>query len=117
MAASPRTAVRAWQRYYGMEPREDSRLTERYARGEIWAPPDAIARELVCTDVLYQQTLYGELIEDYLRAVAGSLQAKYGLRWDDTWYIVRFYGPIALKLQMVSACGLRMPELLAPHAP
>ena len=113
---SPRSAVHAWQRYYGMEPREDSQLTARFVRGELGpTTADVIARELVCTDFLYQNTLYGEVIEDFMRSVAGSLRQKYGLEWGDTWHIVRFYGPVALKLMMMSACGLRMPNLHAPH--
>lgn len=109
---SPRSAVHAWQRYYGMEPRSDSRLTERFARGEIWGTADAVARELVCTNFIFEHTLYGELSEDFFRAVAASLRQKYGLAWDATWKIARFYGTIALKLMMVSSSGIRMPDLV-----
>ena len=106
-------AVRAWQRYYGMEPRDDSRLTTMYALGEVDGAPDAVARELVATDFIYQHTPYGELIEDFLRAVAARLRAEHALSWKATWQVVRFYGPIALRLMCLDRCGLRIPD----HSP
>ena len=97
-----------------MTPRDDSRLTELYARGEL--PPhmtaDVVARELLCTDFVYRHTLYGEIIEEYMRQVAQRLHDAYRLSWSATWNVTRFYAPIALKLMCVSACGLRVPNIL-----
>ena len=105
-----RSIVHAWQRHYGMEPRDDSKLTEMYAEGRIDVPPDAVARELMATDVVYKQTLYGETIEEFLPNVAARLREEYSLSWTATWKIVRFYGPIALKLMSVVDCGVRIPD-------
>ena len=80
--------------------------------GELAMPADQVARELVCTDFIYKQTLYGEVIEEFLRAVATRLRRRHRLSWTATWTIVRFYGPTALKLMCLSGCGLRMPERL-----
>lgn len=110
--------VQAWQRHYHMEPRADSKLTQLYASGVCTLHPAEVARELVCTEFLYRRTLYGELLEDFLRCVADGLrrecEAQTGcpLSWTATWNIVRFYGPIALKLMCVSSSGLYMPEHL-----
>lgn len=107
--------VHAWQRHLGMEPREDSKLTELFADGLVPMPPDMVARELLCTDQIYQKTLYGELIEDFMRAVADRLRARHPkLSWSATWTIVRFYGPIALKLLCVSSAGLVLPDRAGP---
>ena len=64
--------VHAWQRHYGMEPRDDSKLTELFADGALGmgAQADVVARELVVTDHIYKTTLYGEVIEEFLRRVA-----------------------------------------------
>lgn len=103
------------QRQLNMTPRDDSRLTELFANGEL--PPymnaGVVARELLCTDFIYQNTLYGEVIEDYMRAVAASLRETYRLSWDATWNITRFYAPIALKLMCVSSSGIRVPNAMA----
>ena len=113
MCAEARTAeVHEYQRQYGMTPRPDSKLTLLYARGDTALRADEVARELVCVDYLYGTTLYGEILEGYMREVAALLRrAFHGLSWTDTWRIVAFYAPIALRLQMVSACGIRMPQL------
>lgn len=105
--------IQSLQRAYGMEPRDDSKLTQLYARGDAPWGAEEVARELVCTDFLFSQTLYGQLLEDYMRGVAGRLRARHGARlaWGDTWRIVTFYAPIALKLQMVQCTGVRMPQL------
>lgn len=106
--------VKAWQKHYNMDPREDSKLSLLYAQGHVPLPPDEVARELMCTDFLYKRTLYGDLIEDFLRSVATRLRSEHDLTWTATWSIVRFYGPIALKLMCISSSGLYMPEHL-PH--
>ena len=106
--------VQAWQRFYNMEPRSDSRLTQLFA--DNWLPgaaPDQIARELMATDFLYKHTLYGEVIEDFLRRVAARLRTRHRpLSWTATWTIVRYYGPIALKLLCLSYGQVRIPEAL-----
>lgn len=107
-----RCAVHEWQRFYNMEPRTDSRLTERYARGEFEADPAAVARELMATDFVYRTTLYGEIIEEYMRAVADRLRDAYGLSWTATWQVVQFYAPIALKLLMLLHTGQSIPPAL-----
>jgi hypothetical protein len=106
--------LHSWQRYYNMEPRADSRLTQRYVAGEVDWPVDMVARELVATEFLYKETLYGELIEDFLRGVAARLRREHGLSWTATWNIVKFYGPVALKLMCLDASGLRIPPALPP---
>jgi len=109
-----REHVRAAQRQLNMTPRDDSRLTELFANGQL--PPymsaEVVARELMCTDFIYKNTLYGEVIQDYMRAVAGSLRDTYKLSWDATWNITRFYAPIALKLMCVSSSGIRVPNAM-----
>lgn len=100
------------QRCLNMEPRADSVLTERYARGEL---PNMtaleVARELMATDFIYKNTLYGEVIEDFMRGVADQLRQIHApISWASTWTIVRAYAPNALKLMMVSGMGIRIPE-------
>lgn len=103
--------VHAWQRHYNMEPRDDSKLTQLYADGQLWMTADQVARELLATDFIYKHTLYGELIEEFLRLVADKLRERHpGLSWTATWHIVRFYGPIALKLMCLSSTGARIPD-------
>ena len=102
------------QRQLNMTPRGDSRLTELFACGQlpIHMTADIVARELMCTDFVFQNTLYGEVIEEYMRAVAGSLRDTYKLSWNATWSITRFYAPIALKLMCVSSSGIRVPNAM-----
>lgn len=111
---SRREAVWEAQRVIGMSPRGDSRLTDLFARGEL--PPfmtaDIVARELLCTDYIYKQTLYGEVIEEYMRCVAQHLRDNYRLSWNATWNVTRFYAPIALKLMCVSSSGIRVPNTI-----
>lgn len=104
--------VHAWQRHYHMEPRADSQLTRLFADGELGMTADQVARELVCTDFLYKRTLYGDLLEDFMRAVARRLRDETQLSWTATWQIVRFYAPPALKLMCLSSSGLYLPEHL-----
>lgn len=104
--------VRAWQLRYGMTPRQDSKLTDLYARGELPLAADEVARELVATDYVFQNTLYGDVIEDFMREVAQRLRACHpGLSWNATWKIVRAYAPNALKLMCVSSAGIRIPDV------
>ena len=115
-AATPderRAWVHAWQRRYGMEPRDDSKLTQLFADGALGphATADAVARELVATHFVHTHTLYGDVIEEFLRDVARRLRARHRpLSWTATWDIVRFYGPVALKLMCVSSAGVRIPD-------
>ena len=106
--------VHAWQRHYRMEPRTDSRLTVLFARGELPETVDAftVARELIATEFIYKNTLYGELIETDMRCVAHKIRRTYKLSWKSTWELVRFYAPIALKLMCVSSTGVHVPEFL-----
>lgn len=105
-------AVCRWQTAYGMAPRADSALTRLYARGDIDWTADEVARELVATDFVYSHTLYGEVIEDFMRAVCARLRREHKLSWTAAWRIVRFYAPLALKCMCVDACGVRIPELM-----
>jgi hypothetical protein len=115
LASADRLAeVHAWQCFYGMVPRPDSRYAEKYSRGELAESADAVARELVCTNVLYEQTLYGEYLEEFMRSLATELKNRYSLTWTTTWNIVQFYGPLILKLLMVRECGIVMPHLARP---
>lgn len=98
------------QQKYGMEPRTDSYLTKKYASGETDQTAEEIAKELVCVDYIYKNTLYGELIEEYMRQLAGLIKNKYRLNWTDTWEIVRFYGPDSLKLMCLISAQQRIPN-------
>lgn len=118
--------VRAQQRAMGMEPRDDSALTVQYARGEadtlcLYVDPADVANDLVAVDLVYQTTLYQEIVEDTLRFVANWLHRKYRLPWGDTWAIVRAYVPTMVKLYCIDSCVCRQqPARLAwgggPHA-
>ena len=99
-----------WQRHYNMEPRSDSRLTELYLNGQCPLAVPQVARELMCTDFIYRYTLYGEVIQEFMREVAARLKRKHRLSWSSTWTIVRFYAPIALKLICLSTSMQRIPD-------
>ena len=105
------------QRSLNMEPRSDSRLTQLYVDGALegsWTAPQ-VARELMATDYIFKHTLYGEVIEVFLRKVAKRLRNMYpGLSWSATWTIVQFYGPIALKLMCLTSACTRIPERMPP---
>jgi hypothetical protein len=107
-----RNEVHFYQKQLNMEPRNDSALTEMYARGEIYMSAPEVARELMATDFIYKTTLYGEVIEEFMREVAMNVRELYGLSWTATWDIVRVYAPLALKLMLVSASGARIPDRL-----
>jgi len=109
-------ALHAWQRYYNMEPRDDSKLTRLFVEGKVDWPVDVVARELMATDFIYKNTLYGEVIEEFMRGVAERLKRKHRLSWTATWDVVRFYAPIALKLMLLDRCGVRIPEALGNAA-
>jgi len=109
-------ALHAWQRYYNMEPRDDSKLTRLFVEGKVDWPVDVVARELMATDFIYKNTLYGEVIEEFMRGVADRLKRKHRLSWTATWDVVRFYAPIALKLMLLDRCGVRIPEALGNAA-
>ena len=105
--------VHEWQRYYKMEPRKDSKLTDMFANGSLNMFPDQVARELMATDFIYKYTLYGEMIEEFMRKVAGRLKQQYDLTWTSTWNIVRFYAPIGLKL----ICLLQTQRVIPQYMP
>lgn len=113
--------VQAWQRHYNMEPRSDSRLTQMFADGAIALHADEVARELMATDFIYKHTLYEQLIEEFMRKIAAYVHKTYRISWTATWNIVRFYGPIAIKLICLLNSGrqipARMPDEALPHSP
>lgn len=108
-------SVHDWQRFYNMDPRQDSRLTDLFCKNSLPAEWTAktVARELMATDFIYKNTLYGELIEDFMRAVALRLRERHSITWKATWDIVRFYAPTALKLLCLEQTGTVIP----PHLP
>lgn len=110
IAEARREEVRYWQRFLNMTPRNDSRLTDMYARGEVYMSADEVARELVATDFIYRYTLYENQIEEFMRGVAVYLKDMYSLSWKATWKIVKFYGPIAMKIISLIQTDLRIPE-------
>ena len=105
-------SLHEWQVYYKMVPRDDSRLTQRFVSGELLWPVDVVARELMATDFIFKNTLYGEVVEEYMRRMAERLRAIHGLTWTDTWNIVKFYGPLSLKLLMLLQCNVQIPQTL-----
>lgn len=105
-----------WQRYYNMSPRPDSRLTQMFVEGLCPLPVDEVARELMCTDFIFKQTLYGETIEEFMKIVAARLKKRYRITWTATWTIVRFYAPIALKLICLSSSLQRIPDRMPEDA-
>ena len=110
--------VHAWQRYYNMQPRHDSRLTEMFADGTTPLQADEVARELMATDFIYKHTLYEELIEEFMRHVADYVHKTYRINWTATWKIVRFYGPIAIKLICLLNSGQQIPARMPDeHSP
>ena len=112
-----RSEVHYYQHLLNMHPRADSRLTELYAHGQTTLSAPEVARELMAVDFIYKHTLYGEVIETFMRTVADYLREMYGLTWTATWRIAQFYAPIALKLMSLSATGTRIPERLPDAVP
>ena len=107
-----RAEVHNAQKALNMTPRADSRLTELYAHRHLplYMSADVVARELLSTDFIYSETLYGEVIETYMRSLANMVKETYEISWNATWNLTRFYAPIALKLMCVSSSGIRIPE-------
>ena len=109
---SRRAEVHALQQEMGMQPRSDSRLTEMYARGE--ADPEywnahVVAHELVMVDRIHRETIYGAILEQYLRYLAdASHRAHPRIPWSELWRIVRFYGTPMLKLYALRKAGYRL---------
>jgi len=92
------------QKRLGMNPREDSTLTYRFAVGE--APeymndPLRVARELVIVDRIYKHTTYGLIIQDVMRGIAYYLKEQYSISWTQAWDVTRFYAPTMLKMYCV----------------
>ena len=102
--------VHELQRALNMEPRSDSKLTILYAENNTNMTAKEVAHELMSVDYIYKYTLYGELLEEYMRILAKKVKTQYKLSWSDTWEVVRFYAPTALKLQCLMACQTRIPE-------
>ena len=105
MVESRLNEVRHRQLKLGMQPRDDSQLTFRFALGMLDADETAatVANELIIVDALYKKTPYGDIIEDVLREIAHHVRKRYRLPWGDTWDIVRFYGPTMLKLHFAKS--------------
>lgn len=116
--ASRLEELHEWQRFYNMQPRSDSLLTRLHVKGDLGWPVDVVARELMATHYLYEATLYAEYIEEYMRGMASRLRARYpGLSWSSTWSIVRFYGPLTLRLYMILQCQVIIPPRLDSPIP
>lgn len=91
--------------YYGMDPRRDSILSYRFAKGTVpkhLRDVNSVAHELFITDRIYNQTRYGSLIQDVMRGVAAWVKSEFDLEWKDVWYVVRLYVPNALKFYCVN---------------
>ena len=101
--------VRQMQIKFGMEPRDDSILTYRYAIGDV---PDylnsseSVAKELVIVDYIFKNSNYGQIIEEVMREVAGFIHFKHKLDWVSAWDITRFYVPDMLKMYMIKKHGI-----------
>ena len=98
-----------------MEPRSDSKLTDLWLEGGApeFSCEAEVARELMATDYIYKTTLYPDVIEDYLRLVASKLKRQHPkLTWTQTWQIVRFYGPISLKIMCLKSACTCIPQRL-----
>ena len=112
-----RVELHAWQRFYNMEPRSDSLLTERYLEGALEWSAAEVARELASTHFLHTYTCYGAVIEDFMRGMANRVRSRHGLSWTATWRLVRFYGPFALKILALLRASTRIPRALPPPSP
>lgn len=99
-----------FQKKFGMEPRTDSYLTKMYGNKETEYSAEEVAKELVCVNYIFTNTLYGELQEDYMRQLAKLLKNKYNLTWTSAWEIVKYYGPISLKLLCLTSSNEHIPN-------
>ena len=100
------------QRSYGMEPRKDSYLSKMYANNETDLSALDVVKELISVDYIYKNTLYGETIEDYMRELAQLIKENYKLSWNQTWEIVKFYGPDSLKLMSIISTNTSIPPIV-----
>ena len=102
-------AVHCEQRRLGMEPRADSRLALQFASGtceQEYQTAAQVAEELVLVDRIYKTTLYGEIIEETMRAIANRIKREYRvIPWAVVWEIVRFYVPTMLKIHCMLTSG------------
>ena len=101
--------VNSEQLRLGMIPRNDSLLTYNFAIGNVppyFENPETVAREIYVVSRIYDDTMYGQLIESVMRKIANHVHYKYKLEWGDTWEIVRFYVPSMLKFYCVKKRGL-----------
>jgi hypothetical protein len=99
--------VCAIQREMGMVPRDDSLLTVQYAlgtAGPMYRSPREVAQDLKAVDLIYQMTLYGDIVEDVMRRVAEWIKDSYDLPWGEVWTLVRAFVPTMIKLYCVDAC-------------
>ena len=100
-----------YQKSFGMEPRTDSYLTKKYANNETEYTAEEVGKVLVCVDYIHTHTLYGgEFQEDYMRELANLVKKKYKLTWTATWEIVKYYGPISLKLMCLISSKEKIPN-------
>ncbi len=102
--------VMEYQKKFGMEPRTDSYLTKMYGNQETEYSAEEVAKELVCVDYIFKNTLYGEFQEDYMRELAKLVKNKYMISWTDAWDIVKYYGPISLKLMCLISAKEKIPN-------
>lgn len=111
----------AIQRSMGMNPRDDSLLTVNYALGQtgsLYKSPYEVAQDLTAVDLIYETTLYAEIVEDLMRRIAAWIEAAYGLPWGDVWALVRAFAPTMIKLYCVDACPalIQTPCVRRPRA-
>lgn len=107
-----RCEVHLMQQLYGMVPREDSNLTELYARGLLnneWTAI-TVAQELVIVNHLHQHSPYGSDLEALMRRVASVIKKTYTLSWTRVWKIVRFYVPSMYKLYCFENLTVELPK-------
>jgi hypothetical protein len=99
-----------YQKKFGMEPRTDSYLTKKYGNKETEYSAEEVAKELVCVNYIFTNTLYGEFQEDYMRELAKLVKNNYRITWTHTWEIVNYYGPISLKLMCLISANEHIPN-------
>ncbi len=102
--------VMEYQKKFGMVPRTDSYLTKKYGNKETEYSAEEVAKELVCVNYIFTNTLYGEFQEDYMRELAKLVKNRYKITWTNAWEIVKYYGPISLKLMCLISAQERIPN-------